>query len=634
MQKLLVIFVLILHTQLYAQETWTLAPATKINSPENEIACGMFEDQIIFAADGGHDYLNDYEWNKGKVFRLYTAERGATYGEIHSKKRLFPIASEIGEGTGFYDSADSTLYFSSTNNFGEQKPPGMKIFSCNWDGESWTEPLLLPFCNTRWEYMHPWYDPIENVIVFTSNIPGGVGGMDIWYSFKTKSGWTEPFNPGPQVNTPRNEAFPSIHKGDIYFASNGRGGWGGYDLFKTLKKQQWSAAIQLEPPFNSTEDDVMLFYIDDESGFLSSNRKGGVGGDDIFHFKRVPKKTETGNFTGVLYLKDQSAKNTEVRIYNELLEVALETNTGNSGIFQMNNMPLGKRFVLKILSDDISSFRGSELLIRDDKGQIVMRLKMNEKGTFEFELLPFRYGSFIPLVLEDPSLLSITLQGKVTSTTGDPINSLESVMIVDDHGIPIAVTRVESNGDFVFPQVRPTNTYNFRLTDQSKADQIVLFDRSRSITLPLLQAEATYRRFEKDEAIELVDEHNKKISIAPEDVFVINRIYFDYRSNTLTAEARTQLEILASILKANPRAHIEVISHTDSRGSAEHNKVLSLKRAQSVSNYLNKLGLSSGKISVKGMGESDPIIICSENETCDESDHSLNRRTEIRIVNQ
>jgi outer membrane protein OmpA-like peptidoglycan-associated protein len=616
----------------HAQERWLVTPVNVINSEQDEIACGLFNEDILFSADESKDYLNDYQWNKSQPTRLYSAQKEKTYTGFTNKQKLFPYARAIESGTACFDAEDSTLYFSSQQNFGKYKGSNLRIFSTRWDGKKWTDPELLKFCNTIWAYAHPWYDPVQKVIVFSSDKPGGMGANDIWYAYKTAEGWTEPVNPGPQVNTHKSEIYPSIFKGDIYFASNGHAGYGGYDIFQTRKKEQWSAAIQMDQPFNSTQDDVMLFYLNEDKAFVTSNRGGSVGGYDIFHCQRIPKKGETGNYTGVLYRKGEVIKNATIHVQNELREIILESNTGESGIFTMLNMPIGNRLVLKVSGVDPTFIEGSELVVRDEKGQILLRLRINEKGQFEFELLPLKYVDFGALVAEDPGLFSIKLEGKVNNTSSIESESKQAIMIVDDNGIPVAVTQVKSNGEFIFPQVSPSSTYRLRLSEASKADQIVIFDRTQSIVLPLLEAEATYKRVASDEAIELVDENNKKISLAPEDVFVINRIYFDYRSNQLTEEAKSQLALLASILISNPHSAIEVISHTDSRGSSEHNIVLSQNRAKSVATYLVNIGVPRNRISTLGIGEAEPLIICDEKKNCSEVDHSLNRRTEIRIL--
>lgn len=610
-----------------------MQPVEGLNSPINEIACGLFNEDLMFAAEEGQDYLNDYQWNKSHPTRLYHSSKIKTYASFGERKKLFPYLGAIENGSGCFDLTDSTIYFSSYQNFGKYKGTNLRIFSAQWDGDKWSDPELLSFCNSSWAFAHPWFDPTQGVMVFSSDKPGGIGQNDIWYVYKTQKGWTEPVNPGPQVNSPKNDIYPSIFKGDIFFSSNGHGGRGGYDIFKTEKKVQWSTAIQEDYPINSDKDDLMLFFLNEDKAFVTSNRQETMGGLDIFHCHRLPKKGETSNFTGTLIQGGEAIVNADIQVQNELREIILESSTGQSGIFTLLDMPIGKRLVLKVQNVEPSLLKGCELVIRDEKGQVVLKLRINEKGSFEFELLPLKYVDFGALMADDPGLFSIKLEGKITQKESEGSSDKNgAIMIVDDAGIPVAIAKINQKGEFVFPEVRPTSSYRLKLSESSKADQIVIFDRSKSIVLPLLEAETVYKRVGPDEVIELLDENNKLISLAPEDVFVINRIYFDYKSNMLTNEAKSQLSLLATILKANEHSALEVISHTDSRGSVEHNKLLSQNRAQAVADYLMKLGVPRYRISTSGMGEEEPLIECDEMKACTEADHSLNRRTEIRIL--
>ncbi|MEY3398779.1 MAG: hypothetical protein RL220_1373 [Bacteroidota bacterium] len=628
MRPALITLLLIICSMIHGQDQWDIAPVQSLNSVDNEIISGVIGQQVLFACDGGHDYVNDYQWNKRKVFRLYTAERRETYAVLEDKKKLFPYQSAIEEGTACYNATDSILFFSSAANFRGSTGNKLKIFICRKKEDGWSDPELIPFCDSGYDYMHPWFDPVERVLVFSSNRPGGAGKMDIWYSYWLQDKWTTPANPGLQVNTPGNEVFPGMHRGDIYFASDGHPGMGGFDLFLTLKKGQWTAAIQLPAPLNSPGDDMMIFYLNDDKGYLSSNRPGGAGGDDIYHFTRRYKADELCNYRATLYHNNEPVKGQRILVFNELSEIVMQDNTGDRGSFLLDKLPYGQRYVLRLPDADLKALKGAELIVRTPQGQTVLRIKMSANGTFEFELLPFQYSDLALMKAVDKSMLTITLEGTVSTPNNTPVQENEPIMIVDETGAPIAVSRIGKNGTFQFNDLNPMLSYTFKLSEQSKAKQMVVVDRSTSITLPVLKEEATYLRLKEQDAIQLVNEQNQTIYIAPEDVFVINRIYFDYRSNQLTSDARHQLDMLAEILRKNPGFNISIISHTDTRGSAEHNLALSGNRAKAASGYLTAKGISSSRIHAAGMGESEPLIQCEE---CSDAEHALNRRTEIRI---
>jgi outer membrane protein OmpA-like peptidoglycan-associated protein/tetratricopeptide (TPR) repeat protein len=131
-----------------------------------------------------------------------------------------------------------------------------------------------------------------SIIYFTSDMPGGEGGTDIWYcSKKTDGSWDTPINCGKLVNTKDNESFPNLSTDNksLYFSSNGLPGMGGLDIFKvTGKEANWSKPTNLRYPVNSTSDDFYYLTRDSVSGYFSSNREGGKGSDDIYSFGYQP----------------------------------------------------------------------------------------------------------------------------------------------------------------------------------------------------------------------------------------------------------------------------------------------------------------------------------------------------------
>jgi len=133
------------------------------------------------------------------------------------------------------------------------------------------------------------------IIYFTSDMPGGVGKTDIWYCEKrANGGWDPPVNCGKTINTAEEDEFPTIGgDGALYYASKGLPGMGGYDIYKALgEKTQWTRPENLKYPINSTSDDFYLVTKDGLTGYLSSNREGGKGSDDIYSFI-LEKRTVT-----------------------------------------------------------------------------------------------------------------------------------------------------------------------------------------------------------------------------------------------------------------------------------------------------------------------------------------------------
>ena len=149
---------------------------------------------------------------------------------------------------------------------------------------------VMPFESENYSYCHPTISADGKRLYFSSNMPGGFGGMDLYVIRKINdSTWTPPINLGARINTPKNELFPNISEnGTLYFASNGqRKNVGGLDIYQIDIENRTAKVTSLGKPFNTEGDDFgfMLLPGHEGKGFFSSNRKGGSGGDDIYEFE-------------------------------------------------------------------------------------------------------------------------------------------------------------------------------------------------------------------------------------------------------------------------------------------------------------------------------------------------------------
>ncbi len=156
-------------------------------------------------------------------------------------------------------------------------------------GETWSVPIKLGLTiNTKYRETHASLSADGQYLFFTSNRPGSLGGMDIYFSKKLPNGeWGEAKNAGPGVNTEYDEEGPYIHPDGktLYFSSKGHEGLGGYDIFKSLMTEfkTWNKAENVGYPINTTENDV--FYVlsaDGKRAYFSSEREEGNGKTDIY----------------------------------------------------------------------------------------------------------------------------------------------------------------------------------------------------------------------------------------------------------------------------------------------------------------------------------------------------------------
>ncbi len=190
--------------------------------------------------------------------------------------------------------------------------------------------LPLPF-NAPFEYAvsDPFYDVKLSRLYFSSDMPGGYGGADLYYTFYMGEGkWTEPINLGEGINSTGDERTPFIaNDGTLYFSSNGMGGLGGLDVFKAGKKGGgFEKPKNLGNPINSNRDDFSfsIHPKQENIGVFSSDRSGGRGGDDIYVVKL--------EFKGTLTLKGKVIDKLSGKPVPDAV-VRIERNGGSQGTF-------------------------------------------------------------------------------------------------------------------------------------------------------------------------------------------------------------------------------------------------------------------------------------------------------------
>ncbi len=206
-----------------------------------------------------------------------------------------PISSNVNEGCAVVDKKGTFMIFTRC---GEAKKKQMKcqLYIANKQGPAWAEPTPISFDIDSFQFNNPALSPDGNTLYFSSNMTGGKGHYDIWKSTYTKKdkSWGAPVNLGPSVNTAGNEGFPYMHADGktLYFSSDAMLGMGGLDIYKIVADKDGSFTGQAEDlkyPMNSPHDDFGIIYDGNKDrGYLSSDREGGKGEDDIWSFYLPP----------------------------------------------------------------------------------------------------------------------------------------------------------------------------------------------------------------------------------------------------------------------------------------------------------------------------------------------------------
>ncbi len=214
----------------------------------------------------------------------------ATKNERGEWKRPEPVEGELNtefdEGTPAFTPDGSTMYLSRARREPNSNT-GVEIFTSQRSDAKWSAPVKFEItADTLSNYAHPAVSPDGQWLYFSSDMPGGSGGRDIWrINLKERAGSLE--NLGEWINTPGDEMFPTFRSDSVfYFSSNGHPGYGGLDIFRAEQTPSggWKVT-NMGTPVNSASDDFGMTFGEGESGFFSSNRGDNRGYDHLYSFE-------------------------------------------------------------------------------------------------------------------------------------------------------------------------------------------------------------------------------------------------------------------------------------------------------------------------------------------------------------
>jgi len=249
------------------------------------------------------------------------------------------VNSEFEDGTPIMNDDYSTMYFTRCQ-VNKNKNFGCQIYTSKKSGDTWSDAEAMKIADDSIVVAHPAISPDELTLYFVSDMPGGTGGKDIWKVTRDSEGgdWGKPENL-EGINTVDDEMFPFIHHdGSIYFASNGRIGLGGLDLYRGREQDDNTWKIEnMRYPINSSADDFgITFEKEMERGYFSSTRKGR-GNDEIYMFVLPPLK-----FNVIGEVRDDKTDEVLTAAVVKSIGsdgITVETTTGDDGAFRFMLKP-------------------------------------------------------------------------------------------------------------------------------------------------------------------------------------------------------------------------------------------------------------------------------------------------------
>lgn len=372
-----------------------------INSNYSDYGSAIFNDKLVFtsARDTGGIAKKNFKWTNKSFTNLYTAELKSD-GSIGVPQRFQKkVNTKFNESTPVFTKDGRTMYF-TRNNFlngkrgrDENKITLLKLYKADLVDGEWKNIQELPFNSDQYSVAHPTLSVDEKTLYFASDMPGTLGQSDLFkVSIKDNGTFGSPQNLGAKINTEGRETFPFISSdNELYFATDGRPGLGGLDVFvaKINDNGTFEDIQNVGEPINSKQDDfAFIINSKNRNGFFSSNRDNGHGFDDIYRFTEKRKLTCEQELAGTITDLDTKAiiANATVALFDETFQPVAQLVSDEKGNYIFTNVICGKNYFVRVSKVDYES-KEVPVTIKKLSGktalsvQLEKRVKAIEVGT-------------------------------------------------------------------------------------------------------------------------------------------------------------------------------------------------------------------------------------------------------------
>ena len=389
-----------------------------INTENSEYGTALYGDKIVFAGatDARKAKRGVSQWTGESFYDLYEAEH---FDQKLGSRKPFSssINTQFNESTPVFTKDGNTMYF-TRNNYVNRKLGSdientilLKILRATKDKNgNWGDIVEVPFNSDQYNVAHPALSPDEKYLYFASDMPGSFGNSDIFrVEILGDNQYGTPENLGNIINTAGRESFPYISKDNVlYYSSDGIPGLGGLDIFAVKFNADGSTSkpVNIGMPGNSADDDFcFVFNSDSKIGFLTSNRPGGKGKDDIysFHEDKPLLFSCQKNIKGIV--KDAKTKaiiaNAKVILSDKVMKEVSTDQSKTDGTFTFEKVNCNDSHYY--LRGEKEKYETAEVNVTVGKDEVVYEILLNprqvaiEKGmdlakVFEIKEIKFDYN--------------------------------------------------------------------------------------------------------------------------------------------------------------------------------------------------------------------------------------------------
>jgi outer membrane protein OmpA-like peptidoglycan-associated protein len=374
---------------------FTLENCKEINTAYSDYGSSYHNENLVFCSARNLSTIadNKQKWTDEDFTDLYESKilQDSKLSSPTNVSRV--LNTKYHESTPVFTKDGQTIYFTRNNylnsnrGMDEKATTLLKIYKATLKGNKWGNVQSLPFNSDLYSVAHPALSVDEKTLYFASNMPGTLGQSDIFkVAILGEDSYGKPVNLGSTVNTEGRETFPFVSaENELYLASDGHPGLGGLDVFVSTivgKDQSYKELVNLGEPLNSSKDDfAFLMNTDLREGYVTSNREGGRGSDDIYWFKetkRLVKPCEqllagilTDSKTGDILV------NAKVVLSDSNYKEQKAVMTDAEGKYYLGNVNCGERYYIKTEATDYNT-KETPTLIGLESGKTYVPIELEK----------------------------------------------------------------------------------------------------------------------------------------------------------------------------------------------------------------------------------------------------------------
>ncbi|SMD44949.1 Outer membrane protein OmpA [Aquiflexum balticum DSM 16537] len=584
------------------------------------------------------------DFNDMEYFGIY---RFSTAGDISK------ISSDIADALQYSDpslmESRNILFYTVFRNVRKIKNrldfsvhPEIYFSNISTNGQ-FTDSKPFPINNiTEYGVMTPFVDEEAKRIYYASDKPGGFGGFDLYYvTYDDQLNFGEPVNLGPDINTDKDETHPSRMGSNFYFSSKGHLGLGGMDIFiSDYQNGNLGKVTNMGLPFNSSRDDFAFYISPNGKRYLSSDRVGGMGMDDIYLIEDLNKRliARVIDCDGNVITEEFESKITERNTSNPI------PTSRNEKSELTAELSLDTDFSLSISKKGFFNIQDNTLSTKGFDGEILER---------EYRLAPIPYN--LPIYADivyydlDKSIIRPDAEPTLDKIGGLMqrygfidllVNSHTDARASKEYNDILSQKRADAVSEYLSKYDIPKERVRLEWFGEEK----IINDCGDGIPCPETEHQLNRRSelvleafSDKNRQYDLPTEFMGRDICDPIDLFEamnheIPTIYFDFDKASLRNIHKKELERVSLMLQRLVNLQLNITGHTDQRGNETYNMNLSERRAKAVMDYLINKGIEPGRMKSEWLGKTQPVNDCNTGD-CNEAMHQLNRRTELKLQN-